>query len=143
MNEDCWIYLGPFSTNPATPLSYGRYGKKGAHRISYEIHKGPIPPGLTIDHLCRNTFCINPEHLEIVTRGENVLRGMSRSAINARKTHCPRGHIYAGENLGIWTDNSRPYRFCKTCRTKWHREYYQRNSKKILEGQHRRKDALR
>src|SRR5665647_2266757 len=46
-----------------------------AHRWSYEHHFGPVPDGLHLDHLCRNTICVNPEHLEPVTQRENVLRG--------------------------------------------------------------------
>lgn len=46
-----------------------------AHRHAYRDHVGPIPPGFTIDHLCRNRACVNPEHLEAVARGENCRRG--------------------------------------------------------------------
>jgi HNH endonuclease len=46
-----------------------------AHRAFYEMHRGPIPEGLVIDHRCRNRACVNPEHLEPVTRGENMRRG--------------------------------------------------------------------
>ena len=63
-----------------------------AHRAMYELANGPIPDGLDLDHLCRNTLCVNPEHLEPVTRRENVLRGEGLSAQNARKTRCALGH---------------------------------------------------
>lgn len=59
----------------------GRYGQverdgvaQQAHRWMWELHKGPIPDGLEIDHLCRNTGCVNPDHLEPVTHAENVRR---------------------------------------------------------------------
>ena len=84
-----------------------------AHRFSYELHVGPIPTGLTLDHLCRNTLCVNPAHLEPVTMRENILRGYSPSANGARATHCPHGHPYNERNTGITKTNGA--RFCRTC----------------------------
>src|SRR5207302_8837506 len=53
------------------------------HRMAWECHHGqPIPDGLHIDHLCRNRACINPRHLEVVTKYENDRRGMSIMAQN-------------------------------------------------------------
>jgi len=97
---------------------YGRFGVKSsspiaAHRFSYELHKGKIPKGLTIDHLCRNRKCVNPDHLEIVTQRENTLRGNGVGVINARKTHCKRGHEYTPENTLIRNDNGG--RRCRIC----------------------------
>lgn len=84
-----------------------------AHRYVYELHKGPIPPGLTLDHLCRVRDCVNPDHLEPVTRGENVLRGEGLSAKNKRKTHCLRGHLLSGSNLLVLPSGGR---YCLACR---------------------------
>lgn len=77
-----------------------------AHRIAYWIAKGPIPDGLTIDHLCRNTLCVNPAHLEAVTLQENIRRswrdrdprppGMST---RPHATHCSEGHELTPENV--------------------------------------------
>ena len=85
-----------------------------AHRIIYELMIGPIPDGLTIDHLCRVRNCVNVDHLEVVTNKENVLRGEGRTAINARKTICKRGHSLSGDNLYI---NSSGYRNCRQCKS--------------------------
>lgn len=85
-----------------------------AHRWSYEHHREPIPDGLVLDHLCRNTSCVHPDHLEPVAQGENLLRGVGVGKANARKTHCPAGHPYSGDNLYIAP--SRPNRMCRTCR---------------------------
>lgn len=94
---------------------YGKIYAEGknwlAHRLSYAVFVGPIPEGLFLDHLCRVTNCINPSHLEPVTPKENNMRGNSVAAINARKTHCKRGHELSTENVRI--DNGT--RQCKPC----------------------------
>lgn len=68
--------------------------KRQAHRVAYETWIGPIPDGLDLDHLCRHRACVNPLHLEPVTRKVNVLRGVGRGAKNAAKNACPKGHSY-------------------------------------------------
>lgn len=105
---ECWLWHGYMDRN-----GYGKYGSRWAHRAVYEALVGPIPSGLTLDHLCRNPPCVNPHHLEPVTMAENGRRGMSGPAINARKTHCIHGHRFAGDNLYIRKDNGR--RMCREC----------------------------
>ena len=101
----CWDWVGTLSQG------YGRMRGASAHRIAYEQAKGPIPEGLTIDHLCRNRACGNPDHMQAVTNRENVLRGVGPTARNARKTHCPKGHPFDEAN----TFTGRGYRECRTC----------------------------
>lgn len=107
----CWVWQGGmFSEN-----GYGNYRRRAAHRVAYELCVGPVPDGLTLDHLCRNKRCVNPAHLEPVTTGENVRRGIGPSAQNARKTHCKRGHEFAGENLRVRKGPYGSLRMCREC----------------------------
>ena len=83
-----------------------------AHRVSYEHWVGLIPTGLHIDHLCRNTLCVNPDHLEAVTCYVNLHRGRGRTARYAQKTHCIRGHQFTADNIRRANNGTR---HCKTC----------------------------
>jgi len=91
-------------------LRKGKGGKVQAHRYVYEKAIGAIPEGLELDHLCRNRKCVNPNHLEPVTRRENLLRGETIPARNAAKTHCPKGHDYS-----IRVQSGKSHRWCPTC----------------------------
>ncbi|WP_353963560.1 HNH endonuclease signature motif containing protein [Streptomyces canus] len=86
------------SADEAHPNGNGYYRLRGtneyAHRAAYEKEFGPIPEGLVIDHLCRNTACANPQHLEPVTPEVNALRADSPVARNARKGTCDAGHAF-------------------------------------------------
>jgi len=90
------------------------------HRLVFEQIHGLIPEGLVLDHLCRNRACCNPNHLEIVTVRENLMRGESIQALNARKTHCKAGHLLSGENL---SEKNSGYRGCKICNRAYSRKY--------------------
>ena len=113
LGAPCWLWQGGGNGN-----GYGRTGHMSdgkqwyAHRYMWTTMRGPIPEGMTIDHLCRVTACVNPQHLEVVTMRENILRGNSACAVNARKTHCPRGHEFTPENIA-WDRGRRGCRICK------------------------------
>lgn len=105
----CWIWQGFTSES-----GYGQVGRnQRAHRVMYEALRGPIPAGLELDHLCRVPPCVNPAHLEPVTRAENNRRSGSASALNADKTHCRNGHPLAGDNLYVHPASGK--RRCKQC----------------------------
>lgn len=95
----------------------------GAHRFSYEYHKGPIPEGLQIDHLCNNRRCVNPGHLEAVTPQENCRRIERPEPYQKAWTHCPNGHPYDEENTRV-TDEGRS---CLTCKRQANKDWYARN----------------
>jgi hypothetical protein len=108
---DCWEW-----TRSKNKGGYGQFSFKGhsylAHKYAYESLVGPVPPGLELDHRCRNHACCNPDHLEPVTRRVNIMRGVSRSSINARKTHCIRNHEFTPENTIKHSNGSRRCRRC-------------------------------
>ena len=108
----CWEWLAY-----KVPSGYGRFrvGKEmtPAHRVAYEMLVGQIPAGLCIDHLCRNPSCVNPSHMEPVTRVENTMRGSGWGPSNAKKTECLRGHAFTEENTYIDRHGKRS---CKECR---------------------------
>lgn len=112
----CWVWMGAITSSGYGNLTIGSRtdGTRrviNAHRFAYETLIGPIPDGLESDHLCRNSPCVNPNHLELVTHHENVLRGLAGAYLQA-KTHCPHGHPYDEENTVI----ERGCRICRACR---------------------------
>lgn len=118
----CWIWRGAGSGT-----GYGSLGVNGvqvaAHRFAYELLCGPVPPRLVLDHLCRNRGCVNPAHVEPVTQGENVRRGLTGQN-NSAKTRCPYEHEYTAENTYILPRSGS--RVCRTCQKRRRREYVER-----------------
>lgn len=116
--DGCWRWTGMIDK-----AGYGRIrgenGRAGeslfAHRVSYEMHRGPLTSGLALDHLCRNRWCCNPDHLEEVSHRVNFLRGDALGAIVNRTGRCTRGHELTPENTYI--PPKRPnQRMCRQCR---------------------------
>ena len=115
----CWLWNGPIDRN-GYGMVYSRGKNRIAHREVYLAATGTLPPEL--DHLCKRPRCVNPEHLEGVSRRENIMRSDAWSAINARKTHCPQGHPYEGDNLRIRPNGWRACRACGRETTRRHTE---------------------
>ncbi|MFE4857393.1 HNH endonuclease signature motif containing protein [Streptomyces sp. NPDC056670] len=139
--DECWVWPG--YKNPA---GYGKIGvvlgvddtgkyrvtSTYTHRVAYESRVGQIRDGYVLDHLCRNTSCCNPAHLQPVTQGTNLLRApTSLPVINAAKTHCPQGHAYDHENTYIGTAGTR---FCRRCDRDKKRSRRSSNRLPILDG---------
>lgn len=114
-DSGCWEWRGA-----RCGTGYGNLNVNGrmrqAHRVVYEMVRGPIPDGLHLDHLCRNRGCVNPDHLDLVSSRENTLRSpVALAAINARKTHCPNGHPYDDANTYFWKTKTGLKRHCRIC----------------------------
>ena len=128
----CWEWIGAKNSG-----GYGVQTVEGhlrrVHRLVYEALVGPFPPGLQPDHLCRNRACANPEHIEPVTRRENILRGESMSARHARQTRCHRGHPFTQENTYLRTRGENTERFCRECGRIRDRERYARKTSNARE----------
>lgn len=105
----CWVWGGSFFRN-----GYGRTWKDGktrlVHRVSYELHIGEIPAGMTVDHKCENKACVNPEHLQIVTGKENQLLWIDRT--NGSRNLCPQGHEFTPINTYVDRIGGRHCRAC-------------------------------
>jgi len=118
----CWTWRAAKS-----PLGYGKVSMLGknrfAHRIVYELLVGPIPSGLTCDHLCRNRACVNPAHIEIVDAATNTKRGFGVNYVNAKKINCPKGHPLLP---CPWYEGTR---YCRPCTSEASKRSRQRRNK--------------
>lgn len=103
---ECWEWTGQ--------VNESRYGRITRDKKHYKVHRlawvelfGEIPEGLSIDHLCQNTVCCNPYHMDVVPTGVNTARRWERM------THCKRGHLRSDENMYVRSDGQRECRPCK------------------------------
>lgn len=129
IGDGCWIWSRGKSRKgygELTRRSNGKNKKMQAHRLSYEAFIGVVPADMTIDHLCLNKLCVNPFHLEIVTREENTRRAWD--VRNGSTDRCGNGHLWK-DNL-VYYGNSK-YRSCRTCTNTRNMERYYKRKKAI------------
>jgi hypothetical protein len=109
VHTGCWVWR-----RTRSKAGYGQMYIDGkmvyAHREYYESYVADIPPGLVIDHLCRNRACCNPDHLEPVTFVENMRR--------TRRATCKRGHLLLEDNVYVAPDGERQCRECNRIRAR-------------------------
>jgi hypothetical protein len=124
----CWI------TNP-TKNRYrqrriGGRRQRQLHIILFEKARGPVPDGHILDHVCENTRCVNPSHLEPVLHAENVVKGQ-KVMLARTASHCRNGHPWTEENT--YRPPNRNVRFCRSC-TRAAVNKYDRGNRKLLKG---------
>lgn len=127
-----WLWPGAMNKRYGLVTIGGK--SRSVHRVAYTAAKGPIPDGLTIDHLCKVPLCCNPDHLEAVTGGVNTLRGDGPSGLNSRKTACKHGHEFTPDNTFIRVDGARSCRVCM-------REHDRKHKAKVRELRTQRRAA--
>lgn len=134
-NSGCWFWMG------TAPKGYGRFeiGSRNtgtrrvllAHRVSYEMHIGPITPGCILDHtVCRLPLCVNPRHVTPMTVSAHMAQPDSTASLKRQQTHCVNGHPFSGANLILRPNGERRCRECVNARAK--AQYHKHKARRKL-----------
>lgn len=118
-NSGCWLWFGALCNSSGA--GYGAFAFNGrretAQRASWMIFCGPIPDGFEIDHRCRNTYCVNPDHLRPMTQADNL------AGRQLHQEFCRKGHPLSGKNI---LNEGNGIRRCRRCREASRIRYYTR-----------------
>lgn len=110
--DGCWLWCGYLESTGYGRCEVNRVRWR-VHRLSYTLRYGDIPNGLVLDHLCRVRNCVNPDHLEAVTSGENSRRGDYSERMGPKVSHCKQGHAYDSANTYVCPRGRRGCRICR------------------------------
>lgn len=116
LENGCWRLSGS-----KLPRSYSPYRIGGiqfnAHRVSFEIFKGPLVNGLVVDHVCMNRYCLNPDHLRQVTQRDNLAENTRSERVNRIRelNECKVGHVFSADNTIWFKRKDKKYRLCREC----------------------------
>lgn len=134
LSKPCWLWIRHIAPNGYGQAYVGKRKKVPATKFVYEALVGPVPKGYELDHYCSNKSCVNPDHLKIASRRENVLRSNNPTAQNARKTHCKNGHEFTKENTRLKNGERNCY-ICQRIKNRIRLTKIRRRlGKKIYEG---------
>jgi HNH endonuclease len=130
--DTCWYWTGRIDEDGYGRFRFNLEGRQievRAYRFGYILLVGDIPDGHELDHLCKNRSCVRPDHLEPVIHRVNTLRSDNFIAVNAKKTHCPKGHAYDEANTYLYPNGSRQ---CRTCRREGIRRLYHERKETVV-----------
>lgn len=130
----CWQWTAALSNGYGHFGTGKHFGTVKAHRIAYLLLMGEIPDGYTLDHLCRNRRCVNPDHLGPVTAGVNILRGYNPAAKQARQVRCHRGHTLPPRRDG-------QQRQCRACNAETLRRFRKAGAERLDNVKHGREST--
>lgn len=112
----CWLWVGAITGERGYGSLFVNGRTSVAHRVAFTAAFGSPAPGLLLDHRCRVRCCVNPHHLEAVTKQVNTLRGVGASAVNAARAACINGHPFDAFNTRTGRNHrGNPNRRCRAC----------------------------